>query len=165
MKKVYICSPYRNTDRAKQNRNTEYAKELTKLAINAGLAPITTHLYMTKCLNEDKPEERAAGIEAGLVLLQSCDFVILGVRYGISEGMSREIRTAKLLGIALVNADKLQHYVKHKADRIEASAWDYAKACFCNFCKGSCLRSCAGNGCRQPHKRAYDYAAAHKELL
>lgn len=165
MRKVYICSPYRAKNGAELDRNIDYAQALTKQAIEAGLAPITPHLYMTQCLNEDKPEERAAGMVAGIVLLKSCDFVIVGVKYGISEGMSREIQTAELLGIEVVNADKLRHYMKERESRIEAVAWDYAKACACLFCKGSRLHSCTGYDCRESYKRAYEYAITHKELL
>lgn len=44
---------------------------LTRQAIEAGLAPITPHLYMTQCLNEDKPEERAAGMAAGIEVVNA----------------------------------------------------------------------------------------------
>lgn len=59
MMKVYICSPYRAKDGAELDRNIEYAQALTRQAIKAGLAPITPHLYMTQCLDERKPQERA----------------------------------------------------------------------------------------------------------
>ena len=114
MKRVYICSPYRAKDSAELDRNIDYAQALTRSAIMAGLVPITPHLYMTQCLNEDNPEERAAGLAAGLELLKGCDFVIAGIKYGISEGMSREIQTADKLGIEVVNADKLREKLKHE---------------------------------------------------
>ena len=125
MKKVYICSPYKAKDGTQLDRNIEYAQVLTRQAIEEGLAPITPHLYMTQCLNEDKPEERAAGMAAGLVLLKSCDFVIVGVKYGISEGMSAEIAAADAAGIEVVNADKLVYKMHHevaglKKDRMKS---------------------------------------------
>lgn len=165
MRKVYICSPYRAQDSAEQDRNIDYAQELTRQAIEAGLAPITPHLYMTQCLNEDKPEERAAGMVAGLTLLKGCDFVIAGVKYGISEGMREEIQTADKLQIEVVNADKLCYYMENEKRRAEAKAWDYAKACACHFCKGSCLHSCTGYDCREPYQKAYEYAKQHRDLL
>lgn len=70
MKTAYICSPYRADNRAQLYRNIEYARELTKQAIEVGLAPIAPHLYMTQCLEEDKPEEREAGMAAGCILAQ-----------------------------------------------------------------------------------------------
>lgn len=165
MRKVYICSPYRAKESAELDRNIDYAQLLTKQALQAGLAPITPHLYMTQCLSEDKPEERAAGMAAGLELLKCCDFVMVGVKYGISEGMSREIHTAEALGIEAVNADKLRYYMEHEKSNTEAKAWDYAKACACHFCKGSRLHTCTGYDCRKPYIKAFEYAMLHSNLL
>ena len=155
MRKVYICSPYRAADSAQLDRNIDYAQALTKQAIEAGLAPITPHLYMTQCLNEDKPEERAAGMAAGLTLLKSCDFVIVGVKYGISEGMSAEIAEADAAGIEVVNADKLRYKLGH-----DRRAWleEYAKLHACEFCRGSRLHTCTSYRCQQPYREAYKYA-------
>ena len=58
MRKVYICSPYRAKDGAELDRNIDYAQQLTRQALEAGLAPITPHLYMTQCMDDKKPEER-----------------------------------------------------------------------------------------------------------
>lgn len=85
MRKVYICSPYRAKDGAELDRNIDYAQQLTRQALEAGLAPITPHLYMTQCMDDKKPKERARGMAAGLALLKGCDFVIAGVKYGITE--------------------------------------------------------------------------------
>lgn len=155
MRKVYICSPYRAADSAQLDRNIDYAQALTKQAIEAGLAPITPHLYMTQCLNEDKSEERAAGMAAGLTLLKSCDFVIVGVKYGISEGMSAEIAEADAAGIEVVNADKLRYKLEH-----DRRAWleEYAKLHACEFCRGSRLHTCTSYRCQQPYREAYKYA-------
>ena len=70
MRKVYICSPYRAKDGAELDRNIDYAQQLTRQALEAGLAPITPHLYMTQCMDDKKPEERARGMAAGLALLK-----------------------------------------------------------------------------------------------
>ncbi len=158
MRKVYICSPYRAKDGAQLDRNIDYAQALTKQAIEAGLAPITPHLYMTQCLNEDKPEERAAGMAAGLTLLKSCDFVIVGVKYGISEEMSAEIAAADAAGIEVVNADKLRYKLEH-----DRRAWleEYAKLHACEFCRGSRLHTCTSYRCQQPYREAYKYAEKH----
>ena len=136
MRTVYICSPYRAKDSAELDRHIEYAQALTKQAI-----------------------------EAGLALLEKCDFVIAGVKYGISEGMSREIQTADVLGIEVVNADKLRYYMKCKERQTEDKAWDYAKVCACNFCIGSRLHSCTGYDCREPYNKAFEYAMKHSNLL
>ena len=161
MRTVYICSPYRAKDCAELDRHIEYAQALTKQAIEAGLAPITPHLYMTQCLNEDKPQERAAGMAAGLALLEKCDFVIAGVKYGISEGMSREIQTADALGIEVVNADKLRYYMECKERQRQAAIKRYAHFHACDFCKGRHFHTCALFYCKESCRQAYEYAETH----
>lgn len=158
MRKVYICSPYRAKDGAELDRNIDYAQQLTRQALEAGLAPITPHLYMTQCMDDKKPEERARGMAAGLTLLKSCDFVIAGVKYGITEGMDREIHTANMLGIAVIDANQIKRHLEYEEKRKERAASDYAKLHSCEFCKGSKLYSCTGYDCREPYRRAYEYA-------
>ena len=162
MRKVYICSPYRAKDGAELDRNIDYAQELTRQALHANLAPITPHLYMTQCLDESKTEERTEGLTAGLALLKICDFIIVGVKYGISEGMRREIAAADAAGIEVVNADKLKYKLRNDKEvrqRIAViEATEYAKQNSCYFCRGSHLHSCTGYDCRAPYKAAYDYA-------
>lgn len=131
MLRAYICSPYRARTEAEFDRNIDYAQELTRRALMAGVAPITPHLYLTQCLNDKKREERAVGMAAGMQLLKGCDFVIAGAKYGISEGMRREIALADASGIDVVNADKLAHYLRHRKREyaIRWSAEDYAREC------------------------------------
>ena len=94
MKYCYVCSPYRG-NLFKRIRNKRYAKMLTKKAINMGYTPITPHLYITQVLNDKIPEEREKGLEIGLDLLDICEVILLGTRYGISEGMAGELRRVK----------------------------------------------------------------------
>lgn len=47
-------------------------------------------------------------------ILKGCDFVIAGIKYGISAGMSREIALADAAGIDVVNADKLALYLRYR---------------------------------------------------
>lgn len=163
MKTVYICSPYRADNRAQLHRNIEYARELTKQAIEVGLAPITPHLYMTQCLNEDKPEERAAGIAAGVVLLQRCNCLIVGNKYGISEGMTAQIATAKVARIKKVTASELQDWME--VDR-RAQLEEYANLHACKFCRGSRMHTCTRYSCKEPYKKAYEYAEKNlKDIL
>jgi hypothetical protein len=68
----------------------------------AGLAPITPHLYLTQVTNDEIPEQRARGLEAGQDLLLLCDCVIIGNRYGVSAGMQAEIKLAEQQGVAII---------------------------------------------------------------
>ena len=100
-KLCYVCSPYRG-DVA---RNVKYAKELTGRAVRRGLVPITPHLYLTQALDDNDPAERALEMEAGLHLLEPCEYIMIGGRYGISEGMRHEIERAHRLGKTFLFAD------------------------------------------------------------
>ena len=93
-KLCYVCSPYRG-DTA---RNVAYAQELTRRAVLKGYAPITPHLYITQALDDEDRAERALGMEAGMHLLIQCEAVMIGGRFGISEGMGYEIGLAHRLG-------------------------------------------------------------------
>ena len=126
MRKVYICSPYRAKDGAELDRNIDYAQQLTRQALEAGLAPITPHLYMTQCMDDKKPEERARGMAAGLALLKGCDFVIAGVKYGITEEWT-ENTYSKYAGIAVIDANQIKRHLEYEKKRQERAASDYAK--------------------------------------
>ena len=95
MKTAYICSPYSGDTK----RNKEYARELTLKAIKDGYAPITPHLYITECLDDNEPTQRELGLNVAIALLPVCDIIIVGWRYGISDGMEREIFKARRLGL------------------------------------------------------------------
>ena len=83
---AYICSPYRGSILEKA-RNIIYAKHLTKLALQLGYTPITTHLYLTQVLNDSNPTERRQGLKAGKNILNACDTIIIGARYGDMRGV------------------------------------------------------------------------------
>ena len=95
---LYVCSPYRGETR----RNKEYARELTKAALNSGFAPVTVHLYMTEVLDEEKPEERSRGMAAGQDILTQCSYILIGTKYGFSEEMREEITLATLKGLTML---------------------------------------------------------------
>lgn len=101
-KLCYICSPYRGDIK----RNTEYARELTRIALDCGYTPITPHLYLTQVLNEEDPEQREKGMAAGAELLKHCRYIIIGSRYGLSEGMLAEIQIALEEGITELAQEK-----------------------------------------------------------
>ncbi|RKM61006.1 hypothetical protein D6855_03670 [Butyrivibrio sp. CB08] len=105
MKTVYICSPYRATSEAQLDNHIDYAQELTRTALAAGLAPITPHLYLTQVTDDSKPDERARGLEAGTALLLTCDFCVMGNRYGISAGMQGELQAAGAADIPVIVID------------------------------------------------------------
>ena len=101
MKTAYICSPYSGDIK----RNKEYARELTLRAIKDGYAPITPHLYITECLNDNEPLERELGLKIAIDLLQKCDAIYIGRKYGVSQGMKAEIIIARSLEMEEINVE------------------------------------------------------------
>lgn len=95
---LYVCSPYRGEIR----RNKEYARELTKAALNSGFTPVTVHLYITEVLDDNEPQERKRGMAAGQDILKRCRYILIGTKYGFSEGMKEEITLAALKGLAML---------------------------------------------------------------
>lgn len=91
---AYICSPYRGNI-IEQFRNIRYARYITKIALDLGYTPITTHLYLTQVLDDKVPMQRRRGLRAGQDILNTCGTIIIGARYGVSEGMTAEIKAAK----------------------------------------------------------------------
>lgn len=92
-KLAYICSPYRG-NAYKRIRNIAYARHITRVALELGYTPIAIHLYLPQVLNDDIPAQRRRGLRAGKEILKTCDTIIIGARYGISEGMAAEIKEA-----------------------------------------------------------------------
>lgn len=105
MKLVYICSPYRAADEATLQRNIDYARELTRTVLMRGEAAVTPHLYMTQCLNEADEAERQCGLAAGQAIVEKCEIMLVGRRFGISEGMAGEIKRAREKGICILYHD------------------------------------------------------------
>lgn len=99
---IYICSPYRG----EVERNLEYAKELTRLALDNGYAPIAVHMYLTQAINDDIPQEREKGLTAGKEILKNCKYILIGSKYGISDGMMGEIKLAIEAGLIELAAEK-----------------------------------------------------------
>lgn len=91
---LYVCSPYRGDTK----RNKEYARKLTRAALDNGFIPVTVHLYLTEATDDTNPEERVRGMAAGMKILENCKYILVGDRYGISEGMKAELTFATVKG-------------------------------------------------------------------
>lgn len=91
---LYVCSPYWGDTK----RNKEYARKLTRAALDNGFIPVTVHLYLTEATDDTNPEERVRGMAAGMKILENCKYILVGDRYGISEGMKAELTFAAVKG-------------------------------------------------------------------
>ena len=98
LKRVYICSRYRADERHTVESNIDRALYACAIAVDRGCAPIAPHLLYPQFLDDNDPEERKQGIEAGMAWIEACDELW---QWGatVSEGMAKEIARAKELGI------------------------------------------------------------------
>lgn len=103
MRTVFVCSPYRAVGPDKKNKmknNIDVAKRVCRKATLEGYQVACPHLFYSQFLDDDIPNEREIGINAGLSLLELSDEIwVVGNR--ITEGMSREIAKAGELGIPI----------------------------------------------------------------
>lgn len=89
MKLAILESPFRNADPAEAAKNVEYARALMRHLLKNGIAPYASHLLYTQpgVLDDNAPEERELGINAGLLWASVISTVYVGIDRGISEGM------------------------------------------------------------------------------
>lgn len=104
-KLVYIYSPCRGDMEKNITRAQGYCREVADLWPD--VIPIAPHVYCTQFYDESVPEERAAGMEIGLALLNICDEIWVYGMANPSEGMAREIDFAKEHGIPIRDAATL----------------------------------------------------------
>lgn len=100
MKLVVVESPYAGDIET----NTTYARRALADCLARGEAPFASHLLYTQpgVLNDDKPEERKLGIEAGFLWGKSAPTRVIYTDYGYSKGMYAGIEEAERLGQRLV---------------------------------------------------------------
>jgi hypothetical protein len=85
MKRVIIESPYAGNI----ERNLKYARACLKDSLQRGEAPIASHLLYTQegVLDDNIPEERKWGIDAGLAWKEVANLHVFYIDYGMSPGM------------------------------------------------------------------------------
>ena len=80
--------------------NLTYARACMKDCFDRGEYPFASHLLYTQegILDDDIPEERRLGIEAGLAWEKSADVTVVYTDLGITEGMEYGIERAHEAG-------------------------------------------------------------------
>ena len=91
---IYVCSPLRGDVKRNINKAIGYSRYVY---VKGGI-PLAPHTIFTQFLDDEDEDERNAGIDMGLELLNICD-ELWAFGDKISEGMLNEIESAKLLGI------------------------------------------------------------------
>ena len=82
---VYICSRYSGD----VERNTELARQYSRLAVERGCVPLTPHLLLPQFLSEETERDKAISLD--LRFLGLCqELWVCGPE--VSEGMRREIK-------------------------------------------------------------------------
>lgn len=97
-KLVVIESPFAG-DREK---NVAYARALVRHALKQGLYPYASHLFYPQVLDDDHPQERKLGIDAGFAWGALATKTFVGIDLGISKGMELGIAAAKERGREVV---------------------------------------------------------------
>lgn len=101
MKRVIVESPYANDDEELFVRNVVYAKNCVMDSFRRGESPLAFHLLHAQpgLLEDQNPNERALGIQAGMEWTKVADLVAVYNDLGISPGMEIGINTAKAAGV------------------------------------------------------------------
>jgi hypothetical protein len=95
---VFIASPFAGDVEA----NITYARAATLDSLRRGEAPYAPHLLYPQVLDgDDVPEDRRAGMRAGVSVLARCDLFAVYEDLGISSGMRSEITYATEHGIRI----------------------------------------------------------------
>lgn len=96
MRFVIVESPYAGD----VELHTAYARAALRDCLQRGEAPFASHLLYTQpgVLNDEVPEQRAQGIEAGLAISNRADATVVYIDHGISKGMALGILRAHRQG-------------------------------------------------------------------
>ena len=97
MKKVILESPFAGDVEA----NIEYARRCIRDCLLRGESPYASHLLYTQkgILDDDVPEERKLGIEAGFEWRSGAELTVVYTDRGISGGMRQGIEDSDKRGI------------------------------------------------------------------
>ena len=87
MKRVILETPYAGG----VEENVKYARECMKDCLMRGESPMASHLLFTQCLDDNVPNERMLGINAGFVWRKVADYTVVYTDLGISKGMQKGI--------------------------------------------------------------------------
>ena len=91
MKRVIIESPFAASTDEVRKIYAEYLKRCMRECLMQGEASFASHLLYAQSgiLNDDDPDERTLGIEAGFAWGSVADYVVVYGDYNISSGMTK----------------------------------------------------------------------------
>jgi hypothetical protein len=92
---VAIESPFGSKDPAILERNKKYALAAMRDCLDRGESPYASHLLLTQVLDDNDPEQRAKGIQAGLDWAEMAELRAVYIDLGVSVGMQAGIKQAE----------------------------------------------------------------------
>ena len=97
MRRVLVESPYKSPTAQGRKDNIAYLRRALRDCLLRGEAPFASHAIYTQygVLDDELTEERALGIEAGLVWGKQADVTVVYMDRGVSGGMRIGIERAK----------------------------------------------------------------------
>lgn len=100
MKLVVLESPFAGSETHSVKQHVDYARRAMRDSILRGEAPIASHLLYTQpgILDDTVPDERATGIEAGLLWAAHAEEAVFYVDCGWSRGMRAALERHKAEG-------------------------------------------------------------------
>lgn len=98
---MIVESPFAADSASGVEANIEYARRCVRDSLGRGEAPIASHLLYTQpgILDDDVPEERQLGIDAGLAWRAVAEASVVYTDRGISRGMGYGIKAAEKAGL------------------------------------------------------------------
>jgi len=103
MKLVFLESPFSGPDQETIERNIRYARACMRYCLLNGAAPYVSHLLYTQpgVLDDEDPEERRAGIDAGQLFKPHTEatwvFLDLGCSAGMQYGIDQDRKTGRVV--------------------------------------------------------------------
>jgi hypothetical protein len=97
-KTVAIESPFGSKDPAILERNKAYALAAMRDCLARGESPYASHLLLTQVLDDNDPEQRTRGIQAGLDWAVMAERRVVYVDLGTTVGMQLGIAQAEEIG-------------------------------------------------------------------
>lgn len=96
---VVLESPFGGSETEVQE-NLDYLRKCMADCIKRGEAPFASHGLYTQpgVLNDNIPEERQLGIQAGFEIGKRLEKTVVYIDYGISKGMRQGIKEAEKCG-------------------------------------------------------------------
>jgi hypothetical protein len=98
MRRVVIESPLSPANGYTFKSNQDYARRCMKDSLDRGEAPYASHLLYTQMLDDDLPNERKLGMEAGFLWGEAAQTVAVYTDRGMSSGMIEGIKRAQARG-------------------------------------------------------------------